>query len=59
MDQVAGFRDHGYAMPLMLMADLVADQYRVKGTPGVVVTDRSHRIAWVRSSGPPPKRSKR
>jgi hypothetical protein len=33
----------------------VADEYDVKGTPGLFVTDRAHAISYVRNSGTPPE----
>ena len=40
-DAVAYFARHGYHLPLFLAADLVAEDYGVKGTPAVVAIDRS------------------
>lgn len=38
-DAVAYFRAHGYHLPLFLAADLVAEDYGIDGTPGIVVVD--------------------
>ena len=54
-DASAYFREHGYEIPLILAADMIAEEYGVKGTPGVFVTDRSHRISYVRNKGTPPE----
>ena len=54
-DARAYFREHGYEIRLILAADLVAEEYGVKGTPGLFVTDRSHRISYVRNKGTPPE----
>jgi len=41
-DPVAYFAARGYTLPLILAADLVAEEYGVKSTPAIIVTDRAH-----------------
>lgn len=53
-DAVAYFRDHGYHLPLFLAADLVAEDYGIEGTPGIVVTDEQLRIVDLDIDGAPP-----
>jgi cytochrome c biogenesis protein CcmG/thiol:disulfide interchange protein DsbE len=54
-DPVAYFRAHGYDMTLLLAADLVAEDYGIEGTPGVVVTDGTQAIRYVRPRGAAPE----
>lgn len=42
-DAVAYFHAHGYHLPLFLAADLVAEDYGIEGTPGIVVVDPAGR----------------
>ncbi|MGE0485367.1 MAG: TlpA family protein disulfide reductase [Gammaproteobacteria bacterium] len=53
-DPVAYFREHGYDMTLLLAADLVAEDYGIEGTPGVIVTDGRQSIHYVRPRGAEP-----
>ena len=43
-DAVAYFRDHHCRLPLLLAADLVAEEYAIDGTPAIVVSDRHRRV---------------
>jgi len=45
------FRENGYTFRLLLMGDLVAEDYGVPGTPGLFVLDKNHRIVYLRRSG--------
>ncbi len=45
------FRENGYTFRLLLMADLVAEDYGVLGTPGLFVLDKNHHIVYFRRSG--------
>lgn len=45
------FRENGFTFRLLLLADFVAEDYGVKGTPGLMVMDQSHRILYIRQSG--------
>ncbi len=45
------FQENGFTFRLLLLADLVAEDYGVKGTPGLFVMDQSHRILYIRQSG--------
>lgn len=53
-DPEAYLRDHGYHLPLLLAADLVAEDYGISGTPGVYVTDERLYIRYQRSPGAEP-----
>ena len=50
-DPLAYFSERQYAMPLLLAADLVAEDYGVKSTPAVLVVDESLRVHYVREKG--------
>ena len=54
-DAVGYFRAHGYHLPLFLTADLVAEEYGIKGTPGVVVIDRQMGIKELHVDGVSPR----
>lgn len=45
------FLEKGFTFRLLLLADLVAEDYKVLGTPGLMVMDKSHRIVYMRQSG--------
>jgi len=45
------FREKGYTFHLLVLADLVAEDYGVRGTPGLFVLDKNHRIVYLRRSG--------
>lgn len=45
------FQEKGFSFQLLLFADLVAEDYGVLGTPGLMVMDKSHRIIYIRQSG--------
>lgn len=53
-DPQAYMAGHGYAMTLVTAADLVAEEYGVRGTPAVFVTDRAQRIRYRRGRGESP-----
>lgn len=53
-DPVAYFAEHGYTMPLLLAADLVGEDYGIKGTPGLLVTNRDQHIVYQRQRGAEP-----
>lgn len=55
-DAVAYFRAHGYHLPLFLAADLVAEDYGIDGTPGIVVVDASGRLVDLALEGLPAAR---
>ena len=50
-DPLAYFAERQYVMPLLLAADLVAEDYGVKSTPAVLVVDESLRVHYVRERG--------
>ena len=50
-DPVAYMQNNGYGFHLLLDADKVALDYGIKGTPGLVVTDKAKRIIYLRKSG--------
>ena len=50
-DPVKYLKDGGFSFILMKDADAVADDYGVYGTPGLMVVDKDHRIAYIRRSG--------
>lgn len=54
-DPLAYFGEHDYAMTLILAADLVAEDYGVKGTPAVYVVDGQHRVVYQRQRGEKPE----
>ena len=54
-DAVGYFRAHGYRLPLFLTADLVAEDYGIEGTPGVVVIDRQMGIQELHVDGAAPR----
>jgi len=45
------FQEKEFTFQLLLLADLVAEDYGVLGTPGLMVMDKSHRIVYKRQSG--------
>lgn len=45
------FQENGFTFRLLLLADLVTEDYGVKGTPGLFVMDQSHRVLYIRQSG--------
>lgn len=49
-DPVAHMENEGFDFTLLLNADLVATRYRVRGTPGLFVTNREKTITYVRSN---------
>jgi len=55
-DPITYMREHGYSFDLLLDADPVAVNYGVKGTPSLLVVDRSRRVVYIRKSGTPPAR---
>ena len=54
-DALGYFRAHGYRLPLFLTADLVAEDYGIEGTPGVVVIDRQMGIQELHVDGAAPR----
>ena len=50
-DPVAYLKEHGFTFSLLLTAEAAADAYGVKGTPGLLVVDKTHAIRYVRVSG--------
>jgi len=54
-DPKAYLNKHAYTFSLLLTADLVAGDYGVKGTPGLFVVDRTHRVIYMRRSGDDPQ----
>ena len=55
-DAVAYFHARGYHLPLFLAADLVAEDYGIEGTPGIVVVDPEGRLVDLALDGLPPAR---
>jgi len=53
-DPAAHMADNGYGFHLLLTADDVAKIYGIKGTPGLIVVDKNHRVIYVRKSGTSP-----
>jgi thiol-disulfide isomerase/thioredoxin len=51
IDPVSYFDKQGYTYKMLLLGDLVADEYGVKGTPGVYVIDKEKKIVYKRPSG--------
>ena len=45
------FQENGFTFRLLLLADLVAEDYGVKGTPGLFVMDQSRQVLYIRQSG--------
>lgn len=45
------FQEKGFTFRLLLLADLIAEDYGVLGTPGLMVMDKGHRIVYMRQSG--------
>ena len=43
--------ENGFTFKLLITADLVAEEYGVKGTPGLFVIDSKHRVRYMRRSG--------
>jgi thiol-disulfide isomerase/thioredoxin len=41
-DPLAYFAERGYTLPLILAADLIAEDYGVESTPAIIVTDGAH-----------------
>jgi len=50
-DPVAHMAKKGYSFDLLLEAELVADAYGVRGTPGLLVVDQDHRVLYTRIKG--------
>ena len=44
-------KENGFTFKLMLLADLVAEDYGIKGTPGFLVVDADRRVTYKRMSG--------
>ena len=53
-DPVAYFQEHAIGMELLTAADLVAEDYGVRGTPSVFVSDATQRMLYVRQRGDKP-----
>lgn len=49
------FKERGYGMTLLLAADLVAEEFGVRGTPGVYVADGNRRLLYQRQRGEKPE----
>ena len=49
------FEERGYGMTLLLAADLVAEEFGVRGTPGVYVADGSRQMLYQRRRGEKPE----
>lgn len=50
-DPAGHFREHGFTFTLLLSGEPVADAWGVRGTPGLFVVDRNHRVIYQRSAG--------
>ena len=50
-DPAEHMRERGFTFTLLLDADAVAEKYNVRGTPGLLVVDRKHRVLYKRLSG--------
>ena len=51
IEPVRYFEKKGFTYTLLLLGDLVADEYGVKGTPGLFVIDKNKKIIYKRKSG--------
>lgn len=51
LDPVEYFTNREYSYTLLLDGDLVAEDYGVKGTPGVYVVDKNKKIIYKRPAG--------
>jgi thiol-disulfide isomerase/thioredoxin len=51
IDPVQYFEKKGFTYALLMLADLVAEDYSVKGTPGLFVVDKNKKIIYKRKSG--------
>ncbi len=51
LDPLRYFEKKGFTYTLLFLGDLVADEYGVKGTPGLFVIDRNKKIIYKRKSG--------
>lgn len=51
IDPVRYFKKKGFTYTLLMLADLVAEEYGVKGTPGLFVVDKNKKIIYIRKSG--------
>lgn len=51
LDPVEYFKKKGYTFTLLLDGDLVAEDYGVKGTPGLYVVDKDKKITYKRPAG--------
>ena len=54
-DALAYFNKHDYRLTLILAADLVAEQYGIASTPGIVVTDGGSEVLDLGSMDAPPE----
>ena len=50
-DPVAYFKKHNYSFTLLLIADLVAEDYNVAGVPALFVVDKDKTIIYQRNLG--------
>lgn len=55
-DPVAELRERGQTFTLVRDGDAIADLYGIKGTPGLLLVDRSGAIAWRRVGGDAPEK---
>lgn len=53
-DPAAYLERHGYGMTLLGAADLVAEDYGIQGTPGLLLVDGNHRLVYARRRGDEP-----
>lgn len=51
IDPIHYFEKKGFTYTLLLTGDLVAEDYGVKGTPGLFVVDKNKNIIYIRKSG--------
>ena len=54
-DPEAYLAEHGYRMALILGADLIAEDFGVHGTPGVIVADGNRHLLYKRERGEKPE----
>ncbi len=50
-EPVKFMRENGFTFTLLLRADYIAKDYGIKGTPGLLVVDKDHRVRYIRVAG--------
>ena len=54
-DPKAYVSNHDFNFRLILKADAIAEQYGIKGTPGVILVNENNEVLYQRKSGTPPE----